>query len=121
MNKETEAKFRTVLSEHLEYSADFRARKAEEFPEDTRNAHSAKALSQLATAVWDDAVMPTEVAESLFELTMERYAVDVPMFCEDASYAISRYGFNSHEDASAFVKSLVTMELNAEHEDVTNE
>jgi len=85
---------RQLLAEYLRNQARWRAEKADEYPDDDRNARSAAALTALATHV---EALP-ESDESLLSLTamheMQGGHIDVYSPSEMGNHVISRFGFD---------------------------
>jgi hypothetical protein len=81
---------RDLLAQHLREQSEWRAAKAEEYPEDARNRRCAEALANLAAYVDarpdDDPVIERLAAVAYFE--------DLYMPAEEAGRMISRYGFD---------------------------
>lgn len=104
-----------LLIDHLRAQADWREKKAAEYPEDERNARSAAALASLADYVEAGA----DGAESWTLTILEEQAdiwggAGVADFGEQASREISRYGFGySVTDAThaAFLDELAPIAL----------
>jgi hypothetical protein len=83
-----------LIARYLDGQAAWREAKADEYPEDERNARSALALSQLAQHVRclpDDDPRIAELAR-----IHSTHGLDVFRPCEAANRLISRYGFNAH-------------------------
>jgi len=75
------------LSDHFRSQADWRQRKAEEYPEDKRNAQSAAALYSLAEYV--ESEDGSKDAEALLPHLFEGFTLGG----EEADRAVTRYGF----------------------------
>ncbi len=105
------------LSDYIRAQADWRRQKAEEYPEDERNAQSATALDALADYVDEGAPDCGPWTLSLLEEQVEvsSAGTGVPMLGEQASRVISRYGFGyravSPWQHAEFLDDLVSIAL----------
>jgi hypothetical protein len=79
----------TQLSEYFRAQAEWRHGKAEEYPEDERNAQSATALDALAEYVEADGQHEGVFASSLTPHLFEEFSLGG----EETRHAVSRYGF----------------------------
>ena len=95
---------RELFELKIESAADWRNRKAEEYPDDSRNAASAKALKALLEylpGVSDDHSIFHSLAyysETDLEETLEAVEIENNM--------LSRYGFDGEEDPESFLNDL---------------
>jgi len=96
--------FRRVLAEHLRNQAAWRAGKADEYPEDARNARSAAALEALAEHV--ERLPDTDANLRLLAAVHESYASDVFSPSEEGAALISRFGFDQEEPRDRFEQFL---------------
>ena len=81
-----------ALSDYFASQAEWRRHKAEEYPEDARNAQSARALESLAAFVARDEEGHSEAGAIVDAL--EKHMFDEDSFGgEEAERAVSRYGF----------------------------
>jgi hypothetical protein len=102
---------RDAIVEYLRGQASWRAWKAEEYPEDARNARSAEHLTALAEYVQQ---LPDN-DENLRKLEVAVVdAVDVWMPGERAAWLVSRFGFDAPvpvEDFGEFLAELAETEI----------
>jgi hypothetical protein len=84
---------REAVVAYIRSTADWRDRKAEEYPDDERNARSATALREMADLVEQ---LPEDAAEfvALSEVILCVLTDDILMPGEEASRFLSRYGFS---------------------------
>jgi hypothetical protein len=104
------SEFRNAVVAYLNDQADWRDRKAAEYPEDARNARSAAALRELAGYV-ETLPDDDDKLAALMEV-QERYDLDVFAPDEEAARMISRVGFDAPmTEPEAFLAALVTAEV----------
>ena len=104
---------RRALAEAVKGQAEWRQRKAEEYPDDRRNARAAEALEGLAAHVL---TLPDD-DDRLRNLTMLVGGRDIFVFGQQASQALGRFGFDGPgEDADSFLDYLVGLAAEDEFE-----
>lgn len=94
--------FKEWLVFKIEGAADWRAQKAEEYPDDARNASSSRALTKLAkglAALPDDHEKIRALWRTVFGLAADEDAA--AQHREDLNMILSRYGFDGDEDGNA--------------------
>ena len=94
------------LVDKIEGTSDWRAMKANEYPEDTRNERASAELAALAKHV---KALPANhrLFKVIFEAVKED-ALDLPE-AEEENNLIRRYGFHGPEDVDSFVEELISI------------
>src|ERR1019366_993737 len=100
---------RTVLAEYFRAQAAWRDRVAEDYPNDSRNHQSARALEHVANVV-ESMSVEDEVFQTVALLQCD---LDVMVTGEEAGRLAGRYGFDgpfpSADDAERFIRAWVNL------------
>ena len=106
-------RLRSLLIDQIEYQADWRERKAVEYPDDLRNKNSAMELRSLAGHL--DKLPPNDALWVRYWRVWRHDAVDLSTLVEYESEKLRTFGFSNgetqedigHETAVVFLKQLV--------------
>lgn len=103
----------TSLSDYFRAQADWRRQKAEQYPEDERNAQSAAALDSLAEFVEPDESGEWEAGRAVLEALEPHLSESVQLGGDEARRAVARYGYGygatSIVQHNEFLDELVTL------------
>ena len=113
VHRGTDCSIKASLSQFLEEQADWRSLKADEHPDDERNAETETAIRRLTRfirSLHDDD--PRLVALGAVQA---RFGTDVYLASEGGSWMLSRFGgFDRWSSEDAFLRAFVDVEIGAE-------